>query len=205
MSKVKIEGNASGTGTFTIAAPNSNTDRTFNLPDEAGTVLTSASDLPAANLTGTLPAIDGSNLTNLPGGGKVLQFVYGSITSQDNTSSSTYATVKSLSITPTSSSSKLISVWGFSVGHTINQNDSNGAIRIYNTVGGYTVMENQWNTHNATGYGYGQQGSTWMAIDAPGSTSVQTHAFQIARYQGSNLFVNAYNDTQWCYIMEVAG
>ena len=67
MSKVKIEGNASGTGTFTIAAPNSNTDRTFNLPDEAGTVLTSASDLPAANLTGTLPAIDGSNLT-LSGG-----------------------------------------------------------------------------------------------------------------------------------------
>ena len=66
MSKVKIEGNASGTGTFTIAAPNSNTDRTLTLPDEAGTVLTSASDLPAANLTGTLPAIDGSNLTNLP-------------------------------------------------------------------------------------------------------------------------------------------
>jgi hypothetical protein len=45
MSKVKIEGNASGTGTFTIAAPNSNTDRTLTLPDEAGTVLTSASDI----------------------------------------------------------------------------------------------------------------------------------------------------------------
>ena len=44
MSYVKIEGNASGTGTFTIAAPNSNTDRTLTLPDEAGTVLTSASD-----------------------------------------------------------------------------------------------------------------------------------------------------------------
>jgi hypothetical protein len=56
MSYVKIEGNASGTGTFTIAAPNTNTDRTLTLPDEAGTVLTSASDLPAANLTGTLPA-----------------------------------------------------------------------------------------------------------------------------------------------------
>jgi hypothetical protein len=42
MSYVKIEGNASGTGTFTIAAPNSNTDRTLTLPDEAGTVLTSA-------------------------------------------------------------------------------------------------------------------------------------------------------------------
>ena len=43
MSKVAIAGNASGTGTFTIAAPNSNTDRTLTLPDEAGTVLTSAS------------------------------------------------------------------------------------------------------------------------------------------------------------------
>ena len=45
MSNVKIEGNASGTGTFTIAAPNSNTDRTLTLPDEAGTVLTSASSI----------------------------------------------------------------------------------------------------------------------------------------------------------------
>ena len=41
MSKLAIQGNASGTGTFTIAAPNSNTDRTLTLPDEAGTVLTS--------------------------------------------------------------------------------------------------------------------------------------------------------------------
>lgn len=45
MSKVAIKGNASGTGTFTLEAPNSNTDRTLVLPDEAGTVLTSASDL----------------------------------------------------------------------------------------------------------------------------------------------------------------
>jgi len=59
MSKVKIEGNASGTGVFTIAAPNSNTDRTLTLPDEAGTVLTSASDIPSDNLTGSV-TVDGS-------------------------------------------------------------------------------------------------------------------------------------------------
>ena len=41
MSKVAITGNASGTGTFTIAAPNSDTDRQLTLPDEAGTILTS--------------------------------------------------------------------------------------------------------------------------------------------------------------------
>lgn len=45
MSRVVIQGDASGTGDFTIAAPNSNTDRTLTLPDEAGTVLTSASTL----------------------------------------------------------------------------------------------------------------------------------------------------------------
>ena len=45
MSKVAIVGDPSGTGTFTISAPNGNTDRTLVLPDEAGTVLTSASDV----------------------------------------------------------------------------------------------------------------------------------------------------------------
>ena len=43
MSQVKIQGNASGTGVFTIAAPNSNTDRTLTLPDASGTVLTDSS------------------------------------------------------------------------------------------------------------------------------------------------------------------
>ena len=38
MSKVVIAGDASGTGTFTISAPNGNTDRTLVLPDEAGTI-----------------------------------------------------------------------------------------------------------------------------------------------------------------------
>ena len=45
MSKIALEGNASGIGTFTISAPNGNTDRTLVLPDEAGTVLTSASNV----------------------------------------------------------------------------------------------------------------------------------------------------------------
>ena len=42
MSKISLAGNASGTGTFTIASPNSNTDRVLNLPDSAGTVALTA-------------------------------------------------------------------------------------------------------------------------------------------------------------------
>jgi hypothetical protein len=38
MSKVVIQGHASGTGDFTIAAPNSDTNRTLTLPDASGTV-----------------------------------------------------------------------------------------------------------------------------------------------------------------------
>ena len=41
MSSVKLESNASGTGIFTIASPNSNTNRTLTLPDSTGTVLVS--------------------------------------------------------------------------------------------------------------------------------------------------------------------
>jgi hypothetical protein len=40
LSIVKVQGNASGTGIFTIAAPNGNTDRTLTLPDNTGTILT---------------------------------------------------------------------------------------------------------------------------------------------------------------------
>ena len=83
MSKIKLTGHASGSGVLTIAAPNTDTDRTITLPDVTGTLLDSGSDLPAANLTGTvadarisaltaskltgaLPAISGANLTGLP-------------------------------------------------------------------------------------------------------------------------------------------
>jgi hypothetical protein len=43
LSKITLSGNASGTGTFTLASPNSNSDRTVNLPDAGGDmVLTTA-------------------------------------------------------------------------------------------------------------------------------------------------------------------
>ena len=40
MSKVAIQGNANGTGTVTLAAPNTNTDYTVNLPSDSIATLT---------------------------------------------------------------------------------------------------------------------------------------------------------------------
>jgi len=83
MSKVKIQGHASGSGVLTLTAPNTSTDRTITLPDTTGTLLDENSSVPAANLTGTvadarisalaaskltgaLPAISAANLTAIP-------------------------------------------------------------------------------------------------------------------------------------------
>jgi hypothetical protein len=38
MSNARLQGNASGTGTVTLESPNTNTDKTINLPDRAGTL-----------------------------------------------------------------------------------------------------------------------------------------------------------------------
>ena len=50
MSKLKVSGNASGTGVITLEAPNTNTDRAITLPDSAGTLLMTDGD--GSNLTG---------------------------------------------------------------------------------------------------------------------------------------------------------
>ena len=50
MSKITLAPDVSGTGTFTIAAPNGNTDRTLTLPDNSGTVFTNA----GGTMTGAL-------------------------------------------------------------------------------------------------------------------------------------------------------
>ena len=53
MSLIKLSGNPSGTGAFTIAAPNSNTDRTLTLPDATGTVVTAdgSGDIATTSIT----------------------------------------------------------------------------------------------------------------------------------------------------------
>jgi hypothetical protein len=59
MSKVQLQGNVSGTGVFTIASPNSNTDRTLTLPDATGTVQVSGN--PISGTTGTFSGIIQAN------------------------------------------------------------------------------------------------------------------------------------------------
>jgi len=75
MSKVAIKGADTGTGIFTLESPATNTDRTLVLPDEAGTVLTSASGVAKTGdtMTGTLNVQTGNlNVGSQSGYGGVL-------------------------------------------------------------------------------------------------------------------------------------
>jgi len=84
MSKVKITGDASGTGTFTLTSPNSDTSRELVLPDNAGTLVST-------------------------GDQTVLQVVQDTFTSTFLTTSQTNVdTGLAVTITPRSTSSKIL-------------------------------------------------------------------------------------------------
>ena len=62
MSKVKIQGNASGSGVFTLTTPNTSTDRTITLPDASGTLAFTTDDDDKMPLAGG--AFSGAVTTN---------------------------------------------------------------------------------------------------------------------------------------------
>jgi hypothetical protein len=68
MSKIALSGNASGTGTFTIASPNSNTDQTLSLPDATGTVFVSGQPVTATTGSFSGDVTFGSSVLATPTG-----------------------------------------------------------------------------------------------------------------------------------------
>jgi len=90
MSKISLQPNDSGTGTFTLAAPDSNTNRTLTLPDADGTVATEE-NLPAGytdsdaldlfNATGSAPVYACRAWVNFDGTGTVSIRASGNVSS----------------------------------------------------------------------------------------------------------------------------
>ena len=206
MSKVVIAGDASGTGTFTISAPNGNTDRTLVLPDEAGTVLTSAS-------TANFPA------------GSVIQVV--SATKSDTQSTSLQAWVDvtglSVSITPSSASNKImviVNVQGSGTNrYTAIRVVRNGtAVGVGDTAGSRSSVLSGFglDPDAATSYIFTLYNAHGSFLDAPSSTSAQTYKVQ---FGSTNSAVASYinrtendSDAIWALrgistltVMEIAG
>jgi hypothetical protein len=173
MSKVVIQGNASGTGNFTIAAPNSNTDRTLTLPDEAGTVLTTAG-VPSS----AMPA------------GSVLQVVHNTTPVARHTSTSTVFidTGFSVTITPKFANSKIL-INTIGVGYSSSHYAYHDVYR-----DGTTSISGSANNGNGI-TGPGAYTPAWDTLvsfyfDSPNTTSAVTY----------NLFAKTVSGTLYCGI-----
>ena len=180
MSKVSLAGNASGTGIFTIASPNSNTDRTLTLPDNTGTLLTSGS------------AIQSSQLPT----GSVLQVVRQTITtyaSYSMNASSIQATALTASITPTSASSNIIvqimaSIQGSNAGQGVFGEIRRGTSTTLNPTagGGTNNYPIHWmNLQNLPNMGSQLASQTWLAFDSPATTSSTAYTFYVYGVSGT--------------------
>ena len=99
MSKISLEPNDSGAGTFTLAAPNSNTNRTLTLPDESGTVATIENIPPGYedqdaldlfNVTGSAPVYACRAWVNFDGTGTVAIRESGNVSSVTDVGSNSY-------------------------------------------------------------------------------------------------------------------
>jgi len=65
MSKIAIKPHDSGSGVLTIETPNTDTDRTFNLPDASGTLLITGVTVATGDvaITGYLTVVDSNGNT----------------------------------------------------------------------------------------------------------------------------------------------
>lgn len=153
MSLVAISGNASGTGTLTIAAPNTNSNYTLTLPTLTGTVLTNAT------------------------AGTVLQVVTASTTTSTNTAStSAIDSTLTATITPSSSTSKILVMVNQSVGKQTAATSSTSVTLVRGSTTIATISAYSLYTGVTTPI-YGVSVSN-NYLDSPATTSATTYKTQ---------------------------
>ena len=202
MSKVAIVGDPSGTGTFTISAPNGNTDRTLLLPDEAGTVLTSASGLTAGNLTGSVPA------SAMPAGSVVQVVSNYSFNSISGAQQTWVNSPVSATITPLSSANKIFVL--FDLPNLYTPSSPDFYLRILSNGVAITPQRddgNRWS--NTLNMQSNRQHASIQMLHSPNSTSPQTYSCQgwLNIASASTLYMNYPSDRgiHTVTLMEIAG
>jgi hypothetical protein len=157
-----------------------------------------STSIDATKLSGNLPAIDGSALTGMPAGGKVLQVVYGTANSvQQTTSTSPVDTDLYVDITPSSTSSKIVITYtgvgdnegsGRSLGATLYRDATNlysgfGLSRVY--ANGTRILADV----------------SAVSLDTPNTTS--TIRYRVKFFSGNGYSVRWYNNHQTIVAMEI--
>ena len=178
MSNVVITGNASGTGDFTIEAPNSNTDRTLTLPDETGT------------------------LDTLQRAGNVLQVVQGTFATETTSTTSTFAdTGLTATITPQFTTSKILALVNISA--TKRTTDTYVGLRLVRDA---TVISNfnfELGFTNSTALNSVAGGTNYL--DSPATTSATTYKVQFnSQSNSASAFICGSGSVATITLMEIA-
>ena len=189
MSNIAIQGATTGTGVFTLESPATNTDRTLVLPDEAGTVLTSAG-VPAL----AMPA------------GSVIQVVQVSTATAQGTNSTSYvdATGLSLNITPSSASNKILVMAHIEAAIGVSGLNTHGRYRILKNSAIDVAFQSLRN------YDYGNSGVysagpvVITILDSPNTTSSVNYKVQFYKVAGDYMYVSGENGWSTLTVMEIA-
>ena len=193
MSNIVLQPNASGTGNITISTPNTNTDRTLNIPDVAGDIVT----------TGDTGSITGTMIGSLPAG-SVLQVVSFNIATlvNNNTNGATIASGIKNSITPTSANSKILIVCDVSVGK--NSTNTYGELWIYRGGSSLEQMENSLLYTGDAGQNYSRVPITYL--DSPATTSSTEYEIYFKK-EGTTgeMYINPDGGRSTMTLMEIAG
>jgi len=150
MSLLAVQGGATGTGTVTLLAPVTNTNRTLTLPDVTGTV-----------------ALQGGT-----GVGKVLQVVTAITAVSAAYATSTPTSRVSLSITPSSASNKIMLFYNAGDCNTGGSTSATGATSFYRNGSSIRTVTSEVG-RGVNGFWFVIAGSF---LDSPSSTSAQTYA-----------------------------
>ena len=180
MSKISLKPALSGTATFTIEAPATNTDRIFELPDEAGKILTDVG-VP----TSAMPA------------GSVIQVVNSVLTtSMTWTGTTAIQTILSASITPSSASNKILVQCHVQAAAQNNMTnllqltmDRSGTKIAKVTTGGSTAAAEAWAAYGGPDYAASGRLTMFYSLnflDAPATTSSRTYTLGGKLDQGTN-------------------
>ena len=194
-----------GSGTVTGLAVGGLPDGTV----DSGTIATGTivnadiNDLAASKLTGALPAISGASLTNLPGGGKVLQVVIGVDSTASTIATTTYTdTGLSAAITPSSTSSKILCQWTSQV--HLGKDEGMGVQLVRDSTNIYTSegFREIFTYSSATGQ-QEESRSSWIHLDSPATTSAITYKIQVASFGSKSINLNNDGNETQLLLMEI--
>ena len=172
MSSVKITGNASGSGILTFSAPNTDSDRTINIPDKAGSIA-----LGAGAIVQTLS----TNLTSAS-----------TVSSTGSGASRTDISGLSVAITPTSSSSKIliiayVNIIGDETANTVTIGLKRDSTAIF--IGDSASSRPRGSANGyASDVDAGIISNTIVTLDSPSTTSATT--YKIEAGSNATFYVN---------------